>query len=954
MTLARTPGALLALAILTAVAAAVQPFGKTAHAQSIAHDWNEELLEAIRGDFARPTVHARNLYHLGIVMYDAWAVYEPDAETHFLGKTLGGYTCALEPFPMPADVEAARREAISYAAYRLLRYRFRQSPSRSLTWQRIDSVMLSLGYNPMFLSNAYQNGSAAALGNYLGAQIIAYGNSDGSNDAADYANEYYEPVNPPLVMDEPGNPDIVDPNRWQALALSSFIDQSGNPIPGGEQVFLGPEWGNVVPFALDPAEDAVDYTSGGDTYRVYKDPGPPPYITDPATREAYQRGFEMVAIWSGLLDSDDPTVWDVSPGARGVNVDPLPAEGQYYGYYEEYGGGDTTTGLPINPYTGAPYAPNLVRRGDYGRVLAEFWADGPDSETPPGHWFTILNYVMAQPEFARRWRGQGPELDELEYEVKAYFTLGGAMHDAAIATWSIKGYYDYLRPVSAIRYMAEMGQRTDPNLPRYHEHGLRLEPGFIEFVSDLNDPLAGPNGENIGEIKLFGWLGPTEIADPETDQAGAGWILAKAWWPYQRPTFVSPPFAGYVSGHSTFSRAAAEVLTAMTGTPYFPGGLGTFTAPANEFLVFEEGPSETVQLQWATYRDASDEVSLSRIFGGIHPPADDIPGRRIGSEVAADAFALANARFDTVAPTLEEARLASTLLVTDTASLVNLVVSFDEPMDSTVGPGVAFAAGPLDLAVERGSWVTEFDYVAEVRVGTQQTDRDSVGILVAGARDLYGNRVDSARAGWARFDTRRPTYTVRASDPVIEPADTAGVLRVTLAFDEAMATSEAPIVLLAPGLRTDVLTLAGGAWTSNTEYVLEYDVTYVPDLVYRDLTLSALAYDITGNATEQTASAPFLDVDFLPSGVVTLPGSGLEVRVFPVPMVDRLRVAATGPLSGQLTLRDASGRVVRQRRVAGFGGSLDADLDVRDLPGGSYRLELATDGGEAAGWTVVK
>ena len=35
--------------------------------------------------------------------------------------------------------------------------------------------------------------------------------------------------------------------------------------------------------------------------------------------------------------------------------------------------------------------------------------------------------------------------------------------------------------------------------------------------------------------------------------------------------FVTPPFAGYISGHSTFSRAAAEVLTLLTGDPFFPG-----------------------------------------------------------------------------------------------------------------------------------------------------------------------------------------------------------------------------------------------------------------------------------------------------------------------------------------------------------------------------------------------
>ena len=65
----------------------------------------------------------------------------------------------------------------------------------------------------------------------------------------------------------------------------------------------------------------------------------------------------------------------------------------------------------------------------------------------------------------------------------------------------------------------------------------------------------------------------------------------------------------------------------------------------NEFLVFEEGPSVDVVLQWATYRDASDQTSLSRIWGGIHPPVDDIPGRIIGIEVGLDAFALAERYF---------------------------------------------------------------------------------------------------------------------------------------------------------------------------------------------------------------------------------------------------------------------------------------------------------------------
>ena len=56
--------------------------------KSIARIWNELVLEGIRGDFAKPTVHARNLFHSSILMYDIWAVHDEIADTYFLGKTL--------------------------------------------------------------------------------------------------------------------------------------------------------------------------------------------------------------------------------------------------------------------------------------------------------------------------------------------------------------------------------------------------------------------------------------------------------------------------------------------------------------------------------------------------------------------------------------------------------------------------------------------------------------------------------------------------------------------------------------------------------------------------------------------------------------------------------------------------------------------------------------------------
>tara|TARA_B100001113_G_scaffold279780_1_gene234463 strand:- start:565 stop:1143 length:579 start_codon:yes stop_codon:yes gene_type:complete len=185
--------------------------------------------------------------------------------------------------------------------------------------------------------------------------------------------------------------------------------------------------------------------------------------------------------------------------------------------------------------------------------------------------------------------------------------------------------------------MAQKGQSSDPNLPNYTTVGIKLVKGYIESVKK-DDILAGKNGKNIGKIKVFSWRGHQYIKDPNIDYAGVGWILAENWFPYQRPTFVTPNFSGYVSGHSTYSRAAAEVLTLLTGDKYFPGGLGEFIAKKNEFLVFEKGPSQDVKIQWATYRDASNQCSLSRIWGGIHPPVDDLPGRIIGEKIGINAY----------------------------------------------------------------------------------------------------------------------------------------------------------------------------------------------------------------------------------------------------------------------------------------------------------------------------
>jgi hypothetical protein len=308
-------------------------------------------------------------------------------------------------------------------------------------------------------------------------------------------------------------------------------------------------------------------------------------------------------------------------------------------------GTDDGTGYTVNPYTGQPYTPNFVKFGDYARVMAEFWADGPQSETPPGHWHVLANEVADSPLHVKKIGGTGPTVDDLEWDVKTYFALAGATHDAACAVWGVKRYYLGTRPITAIRYMASKGQSSDPGLPNYHPQGLLLEPGVCEVITaDTVNSRHASVGAPIGTVVVYSW--PGEPANPATQTSPVRWMRAIDWIPFQRKTFNTPAFPGYVSGHSGFSRAAAEIMTSITGNAYFPGGIGSFTANANAYLIFEQGPSQTTTLEWATYYDAADLAGNSRRWGGIHVREDDYKSRIIGAQSGKQVWTLAKKYFD--------------------------------------------------------------------------------------------------------------------------------------------------------------------------------------------------------------------------------------------------------------------------------------------------------------------
>jgi hypothetical protein len=568
---------------------------------SVARHWNEASLEAIRRDLPAPTVQARNLYHTSAAMWDAWAAYDSAASGVFVDEDHEA-----------DDDAAARNEAISYAAFRILDARYIDSIGAVETIPELDELMASLCY-PIDVTTT-DGDAPAALGNRIAATVLEAGVDDGSNEAEGYADPDYTPVNAALVVSDSGTT-MHDPNRWQPLQLEEMISQNGIPVENEDQEFIDSHWGNVVGFALAAAS----------TLGLPIDPGHPPYLGDSETEAEFKDSAVEVIHYSSLLDPYDGIMIDISPGALGGNSL----------------GANDGTGHASNPETGEPYTTNIVNQADYGRAVAEFWADGPRSETPPGHWNTIANAVSDDLDPELRVGGEGEPVDRLEWDTKLYLALNAANHDAAVAGWGAKKYYDYVRPISMIRYMGGLGQSSQPDDPSYHPDGLPLIPGLIEVVTaessapgERHEALA----DHVGEIAVLAWEGNPD--DPETEVGGVDWILAVDWVPFQQPTFVTPSFAAYVSGHSTFSRASAEVLTGFTGSEHFPDGLGEWTIPAGSFD-FEAGPDDDLTFQWATFADASDQAGISRLYGGIHVRADDLAGRVMGAEIGRAAWDLA-------------------------------------------------------------------------------------------------------------------------------------------------------------------------------------------------------------------------------------------------------------------------------------------------------------------------
>ncbi|MBA3824391.1 MAG: phosphoesterase [Ktedonobacterales bacterium] len=214
---------------------------------------------------------------------------------------------------------------------------------------------------------------------------------------------------------------------------------------------------------------------------------------------------------------------------------------------------------------------------DEQKVIIEYWKDGPFSAQPPGHWCLIGQYVSHRDHHG------------LDADVMLFFSLANALLDASIACWDAKRFYDSVRPITAIRY-------------------LYADKSVLAFAGPCVPPRAIPGA---------------------------------TWTPYQPMTFVTPAFPEYLSGHSSFSAAGAEILKRFTGSDAF-GSSTTFKAGGSDVEPCC-APVKDVTLSWATFSEAADQAGTSRRYGGIHFRQGDYDGRALGRLVGAQAWEKAQA-----------------------------------------------------------------------------------------------------------------------------------------------------------------------------------------------------------------------------------------------------------------------------------------------------------------------
>ncbi|MEM6971776.1 MAG: DUF6851 domain-containing protein [Pseudomonadota bacterium] len=439
--------------------------------------------------------------------------------------------------------DANKAIAMSFAAYTVLIDLF---PAQQ---DIFDAAAAEAGIDPTAIP---AEGSPEALGIAVGEAIKADRADDGSNQANGYADTTgYAPTNP-----DPGT--INDITAWTPEFVPIDPDDPEERPGETPQSFLTPHWGEVTPFGIQAGADL-------------RPEAPQAFFT-----EAFSDATLNVEAGTITLGSDATIGGTFFTAGTEIPVTP------------DLVGEVIETRFITQAEEVIDFSANLTEEQ---KLIAEFWEDGGGTSFPPGTWMTFGQFVSTR---------DGNTLDE---DAQLFFQLANAVQDAGIATWETKFFYDYARPVRAIRELGKLGLIGDE----------------------------GPDGNTIEAYA-------GEFVGTQT-------ILAEDFITYQTPgADVSPPFAEYTSGHSAFSAAGAAVLASFTGSNDF-GGEITFPALSSRFEP-SSTPSEDLTLGWSTFTDAADEAGLSRLYGGIHFEDGDLNGRTLGAEAGAAVIAKAEGLID--------------------------------------------------------------------------------------------------------------------------------------------------------------------------------------------------------------------------------------------------------------------------------------------------------------------
>jgi len=218
--------------------------------------------------------------------------------------------------------------------------------------------------------------------------------------------------------------------------------------------------------------------------------------------------------------------------------------------------------------------------GNAYKGIAQFWENGGGTGFPPGTW-------MQFGQFASSYYN-----NSLGDDAKLFLGLGASVYTASLAAWDVKLQSNSARPIRVIRELSRFGLMEDVD----------------KDASNGSQFLATVRGEGLQLIDGVDW---------ET---------------YQRPEGYSPPFAELVSGHSTFSAAAADFLTNFYGSSEFGG-----TVNFNLSFPYDTA-DQAVTLAWDTWKGAAEEAGFSRLWGGIHFLDGNLEGLQLGSAIGSHLY----------------------------------------------------------------------------------------------------------------------------------------------------------------------------------------------------------------------------------------------------------------------------------------------------------------------------